>query len=381
MNSIRAVQAYVNAVLDQMTDPEERRVACVHCYSVAQNCAMLALKRGLNADLATAMGLLHDIYCCKTGVMNALHGPNGAEMVRVAFRYELAGIFTDEEQTVIKAALYHHSDKTHVHDAYDELLKDCDLLQHFLFDVSAYRYKSDRLPRVMLELGLGQPEWTGWTMPGSATSPYCPSRLADIAEELARKAIVGERTDADFMRIIRYFPEASAFGELTSAWCAAFVYHCCLEAGLELPIRTIHTAGKVAPCRLACVAAWYEWGTEHGFCHTESEGFVPERGDIVIYDNIIPPEDKPAGGPWYDHIGIVVCRDGGNLAVAEGNIGNKNVSGIVPRKRGENIGCYLRIPEGFADDGWKTDFKSGVTRITPVPPACVPCGYSVSCSP
>ena len=86
--------------------------------------------------------------------------------------------------------------------------------------------------------------------------------LGDIAERLARKEIVGERLDADFMKIINHFPEASSFDELTHAWCAAFVYHCCILAGLPLPIRNAPTAARASNYRFACVMAWYEWGLE-----------------------------------------------------------------------------------------------------------------------
>ena len=98
---------------------------------------------------------------------------------------------------------------------------------------------------------------------------------------------------------------------------------------------------------------------ENGFCHFEKDGFAPERGDILIYNNIIPKEDKPDNGPWHDHIGVVISSDGDSLMVAEGNAGNKNVSDILKRKRDDTIGCYIRIPKDYLYDGWKTDFKTG----------------------
>ena len=364
MNQISAVQAYVNGIFEAMEDPQERRAAHIHLFSVAQHCALLAAKRGLDAELATAIGLLHDVYSYRTGVLNDLHGPNGAEMVRVAFKRELSGVFTEEEQILIRSALYHHSDKAHVHDAYDEVLKDADLMNHWLYDVSAFRWKSDRLLNLVNELGLPTPELIG--MPPSRQPAFDAGRLADIAEALAAKNVVGDWQDADFLRIIRYFPEASAFDELKNAWCAAFVYHSCLEAGLTLPIRTVHTAGKVARCRLACVAAWYEWGIENGFFYAEGKGFQPRRGDIVIYHNVIPPEDKPAGGAPWDHIGILLGCDGESLTVAEGNVGNHNVSGIVPRRRDGTIGGYIRIPAQYRYEGWETDFKTGEIRTVEV---------------
>ncbi len=55
------------------------------------------------------------------------------------------------------------------------------------------------------------------------------------------------------------------------------------------------------------------------------------------------------------------------MSVAEGNVGNRNVSGIVERKRDGTIGCYIRIPENYQYDGWKIDFKTGEIKITEYP--------------
>jgi len=111
------------------------------------------------------------------------------------------------------------------------------------------------------------------------------------------------------------------------------------------------------------VGAWYEWGMENGFCRFEKDGFNPERGDILIYSNVIPKNDKLENSAWHDHIGIVLSFDGDSLTVAEGNADNKNVSGIIKRKRDDTIGCFIRIPEGYMYDGWKIDFKTGEEKV------------------
>ena len=162
------------------------------------------------------------------------------------------------------------------------------------------------------------------------------------------------------MRIIRYFPEDSAFDELKNAWCAAFVYHCALEAGLVLPIRTPHNAKELADYRFACVQGWYEWGCSNGFCRNADGDF--KRGDIVIYNNIIPKANKAENSSWCDHIGIILSGDNEKLIVAEGNADNKNISGIITRPRDKTIGCFLRITEDYRYDGGNTDFKTGVIK-------------------
>ena len=150
---------------------------------------------------------------------------------------------------------------------------------------------------------------------------------------------------------------------MVGAWCAAFVYHCCFEAGIKLPIRALHTAKMVSETRFACVSAWYEWGERYGFCFREWKGIEPEHGDIVIYDHIIPPELKPANSTWCDHIGVVLAAEPDALTVAEGNAGNLNVSGVMRRARDKSVGCYIRIPDGYEDDGWTRDFDTGETKI------------------
>ena len=358
---VEKVKKYVNSIFGCINNTEDKR-AFIHSYGVSQCCVLLALKRGLDLELAAAIGLLHDLYSYKTGI-TALHSYNGAEMIRVAFKYGLSDLFTEDEQTIIKSAIYHHTDKNHVHDEYDELLKDGDILHHLSFTAKFNRVNGQRLFNALKELSLPIPYINIIPNEETTANIFIQSRAGDIAEALAKKKIVGDRSDADFMKIIRYYPEKTAFDELKNGWCAAFVYHCCLEAGLSLPIRIPHTGKKIANCRFTGVRAWYEWGMENRFCRFEKDGFIPERGDIVIYKNIIPKKDKPENNAWHDHIGIVLSCDGDGLTAAEGNAGNKNISDIIKRKRGDAIGCYIRIPEDYKYEGSKINFKTGEEKV------------------
>lgn len=361
-NRVKAIREYVNNIFDSIENSDEKRDAYIHSYGVSECCALLAAKRGLDLELATVIGLLHDVYRYKTGI-TAWHSQNGAEMVRVAFKYVLKDIFSDDEQTIIKSAIYHHANKDLIHDKYDELLKDSDILQRLSFDNTYGWIYGQRLLHTLKELSLPVPNITILPKERIAAQSFNKSRFADIAESLAKKRITGEKSDTDFMKIINYYPEDSVFDGLKNAWCAAFIYHCCLEAGLDLPIRVPHIAKKVANARFNGVGGWYDWGMDNKYCHFEKDGFAPERGDIVIYNNIIPKENKEENSAWHDHIGIVLSCDNNNLIVAEGNIGNKNVSGIVERKRDKTIGCYIRIPTDYTYDGWKIDFKTGEIRV------------------
>lgn len=115
MNRITKIQTYMDGVFAGMHDGGSRVVAYSHTCGVAELCALLAAKRGLDGELARIIGLLHDVYIWRTDV-SRLHAVNGAELLRVALKYELAGLFTETERTLILSAVYHHTDKSHVHD-------------------------------------------------------------------------------------------------------------------------------------------------------------------------------------------------------------------------------------------------------------------------
>lgn len=358
---IDSVRAYVDNIFDHIEDTDKKRDAYIHSYGVSHCCVLLAAKRGLNTELAAAIGLLHDVYRFKTGI-SALHSQNESEMVRVAFKYIMKDIFSDDEQTIIKSAIYHHANKDYVHDEYDELLKDSDILQRLALDDTYGWFYGKRLLNIIKELSLLRPNITILPQEASVPQTFSKSHAADIAEVLAGKNITGEKTDADFMKMICYYPEESIFEGLKNKWCAAFVYHCCLEAGLVLPIRVPHTAKKVANSRFNGVGGWYDWGMVNGYCFFEKDGFNPERGDIVVYNNVVPAENKEETGKWHDHMGIVLSCDSVGLMVAEGNVDNKNMSGIQKRTRDDTIGCYIRIPQDYSYDGWKIDYKTGTIK-------------------
>ena len=162
-------------------------------------------------------------------------------------------------------------------------------------------------------------------------------KLALIAEENARLPFHGfiEGQDSNLDPIIGSFPKWT-LREADGLWCAAFVYHCCQEAGFDFPIRP---RGCVT-CHLAGCVAWEEFAVsdsqlEH---HKGTEAFGPEAGDIVIYDRVF-------NGQEHDHMGIVLRKRGKTLVVAEGNIENR--SGIVERPLDAHIRGFVRIPDGY----------------------------------
>lgn len=161
MNRIEKVREYVDAVLLNMSDTAERRCAYLHLYGVSQACALIALKRGENAELATIAGMLHDIYSYAR-MDTKDHAHRGAIMARETL--SSLQIFDDKEMETICTAIYHHSDKGAQHSAFAEVLIDADVMQHCLynplFDVE--EKEKHRYAALKAELGLPQ---------GMSTSP------------------------------------------------------------------------------------------------------------------------------------------------------------------------------------------------------------------
>lgn len=367
MNRIDQVKTIVNQILSGVKNVSDQQNAAIHLYGVSSFCSLLSLRRGLDPEIAAISGLQHDVYAYRVGTYD-FHPQNGADMVRVILRK--MDCFDEAEKRIIQSAIFHHANKDIVHDEYDEILKDADILQPFLHNGGGKvsHLIKPRLERMVKELRLSV-DFTSLETYGNTTPLQIDEltdkrgRLADIAESLAVKQITGDKSNPDYMNVIRYWPEDDAFDELKNGWCAAFVYHCCQEAGFFMPIRWKPSDHW----RFACVAAWNVWAREDmtDFFITDAPGFTPQRGDIVLYRNIIPNVNKPLTQSTYpiDHIGIVLGHDGEKFTVAEGNIDNQNKSGILSRLLHQSIEGYIRIDNRFIYNGWKYDYKTGTERV------------------
>ena len=74
--------------------------------------------------------------------------------------------------------------------------------------------------------------------------------------------------------------------------------------------------------------------------HRRGSGFVPEAGDIVIYDRVFINRE-------HDPIGIVLKVSEESILAAEGNIFDENISGLVERAMDDHIRAFIRLPDGF----------------------------------
>jgi HD superfamily phosphodiesterase len=152
MNRLDQVRAAVDEILEKQTDRQLMRDGYVHLYGVSLCAADLAMRRGLDAQCAAIMGLLHDIAKYQTGVDRG-HEKRSAEAADTLLK--AMGAFNEDETTCITEAIVLHRQKRKVHGAYAELLKDADALHHYLYppgDVSNKEKK--RLTALSEEIGL-----------------------------------------------------------------------------------------------------------------------------------------------------------------------------------------------------------------------------------
>lgn len=153
MNRIEKVREVIDELLLNMRDYQERRCAYLHLYGVSQSCALLALKRKENVELAVIAGMLHDIYSY-VNMDSQDHAHTGAEMARNIL--DSLKIFTEEEINSICTAIYHHSDKDITQGSLDEILKDADVMQHILYNplFAIKEHEKKRVRSLESEFGL-----------------------------------------------------------------------------------------------------------------------------------------------------------------------------------------------------------------------------------
>jgi hypothetical protein len=110
--------------------------------------------------------MLHDIWNYKVGE-NPEHGQLGAIEARKIL--DELGSFSPEEMDVICTAIAKHGDKGSIDSEMDELLKDADVFQHYLYEPDMFKESATRqahadstvkpmrllrLERVLSELGM-----------------------------------------------------------------------------------------------------------------------------------------------------------------------------------------------------------------------------------
>ena len=132
--------------------PYNARYFITHLYAVSEYCALLAVRRGLDPELAATSGMLHDIYQVTAGTIEE-HAIKGAVEAERILRSMNA--YSDEEIAVITTAISKHSKKRKFHGEYDELLKDADVMSHCFYNTDFHVIEKDaaRFELILKELG------------------------------------------------------------------------------------------------------------------------------------------------------------------------------------------------------------------------------------
>jgi uncharacterized protein len=150
-NKLEVLRFEIDRLITE-NSPESDRNFFVHLYGVSQFCTLLALKRNLNAELAAACGMLHDIYPVLFGDYEN-HGIRGAEYAKKILK--AMGLYDDEEIKIITNAVSRHCDKSIIQEPYDEVLKDGDVMSHCLYNTGfpINDKEKERYKNILLELG------------------------------------------------------------------------------------------------------------------------------------------------------------------------------------------------------------------------------------
>lgn len=99
----------------------------LHFYDVTRYIKSLAKQRGLNAELAQMIGMMHDIGRTKLSKSGRAHNISG-EML-TSYYLENKGLDHEMVELISKAVL-NHSNKGVIDDPYSELIKDADSMAH-----------------------------------------------------------------------------------------------------------------------------------------------------------------------------------------------------------------------------------------------------------
>jgi putative nucleotidyltransferase with HDIG domain len=133
MGRLKDLRKTVDAKLMTMENEEKRNSAVVHLYGVSLAAALIAKKRGLDPELCSMAAMLHDIAAYMNGSYED-HARKGAVMAKEIL--EELNQTSEEENELICSMIYHHDDKHVIDSAYDEVLKDADVIHHCFNDLS-----------------------------------------------------------------------------------------------------------------------------------------------------------------------------------------------------------------------------------------------------
>ena len=160
MSRLEDIKNLVDNMLIGIENVADRRNGYVHLYGVADFASTIALKRGHSkeyAELAYMAGLLHDYEKYRTGIGKD-HARKSAKAVKELLKS--CKSLSEIEIETIYEAIYYHSNKEQVNTEFDEILKDADVMEHWLKEPTAQIHKDlDRVKKLCSEFNFNNVEF------------------------------------------------------------------------------------------------------------------------------------------------------------------------------------------------------------------------------
>ena len=160
MNRIEQLRDYIDDILLQKKDTQDRRCAYVHLYGVSLICGMLAKKRNANIELAIMTAMLHDLYSYMTEGEplikdKTIKAQKDAEVARDIL--DKLDITTADETNAICTAVCYRG--TGEHSEFGEILLDANLLQHVYYNpLLPVKYGKDKLAMLLSDFNINNSE-------------------------------------------------------------------------------------------------------------------------------------------------------------------------------------------------------------------------------
>lgn len=131
MDRLEYVRMKVDRIVSTMPSEEDRKFAYLHLYGVSQCAIMLAINQHIDHELCGIAGMLHDISIYQDD-KHKDHAVRSSEFARQLLLE--TDLFSEEEINIVVKMIACHSNKLSKDSVYDEVLKDSDVLQHYLYN-------------------------------------------------------------------------------------------------------------------------------------------------------------------------------------------------------------------------------------------------------
>ncbi|MFQ6791591.1 MAG: HD domain-containing protein [Thomasclavelia sp.] len=134
MNRYEVIKDEVYQILTTNCFASKRKNAFEHLFSVTAMIQYLAKIRHLDLELASIIGILHDLATYK---FNSSFDHANRSAIIAKDLLEKSNLFTAKEIELIFVAIKNHSNKKQIDDNYSELIKDADILVQYLNEPEA----------------------------------------------------------------------------------------------------------------------------------------------------------------------------------------------------------------------------------------------------